>query len=554
MVYKEPNRLLCNLTKVINTFSRSSEDCLVENYLECFRPKTGFLLVSCTREGAWSEQVVATSLVRLEPSRLGDCFFVPPAYLKHFKLQIVGGKVMKKKFKGKNRKAKLTKHLEHININAAGIDVGSESHFVAVPEGRAKDSVREFTSFTYDLVNICEWLKECQIETVVMESTGVYWIPLYDFLECKGFEVRLVDARHVKNVSGRKSDVLDCQWLQQLHTYGLLSGAFRPPESICALRSLLRHREALVRYTASHILHMQKALDLMNIRLHNVISDITGKTGQAIIRAISGGERDPKKLASLRDGRCKNQLEIIEHSLEGSYREEHVFSLRQAIELYDFYQQKIQECDIEIEKLLSSFDEKVEVDESKRIKKPKAKNQPKFDVQKLLIEKSGVDLTRIPGISAATALIVLSEIGFTVEAWKTEKHFSSWMGVCPGTKVSGGKKLNTKTKVCANKVAAALRLAATNLWRSQTSLGAFYRRMVTKLGKPGAVTATAHKLAKLIYSMIKNGTDYVEAGVQKYEEQYQKRVLKNLSKRAKSLGFSLVKVREEGSENSLVIS
>ena len=196
----------------------------------------------------------------------------------------------------------------------------------------------------------------------------------------------------------------------------------------------------------------------------------------------------------------------------------------------------------------------MEVDESKRIKKPKAKNQPKFDVQKLLIEKSGVDLTRIPGISAATALIVLSEIGFTVAAWKTEKHFSSWMGVCPGTKVSGGKKLNTKTKVCANKVAAALRLAATNLWRSQTSLGAFYRRMVTKLGKPGAVTATAHKLAKLIYSMIKNGTDYVEAGVQKYEEQYQKRVLKNLSKRAKSLGFSLVKVREEGSENSLVIS
>ena len=379
-------------------------------------------------------------------------------------------------------------------------------------------------------------------------------IPLYDFLESKGFEVRLVDARHVKNVSGRKSDVLDCQWLQQLHTYGLLSGAFRPPESVCALRSLLRHRDGLVRYAASHILHMQKALNLMNLRLHNVITDITGKTGQAIIRAIYNGERDPKKLASLRDRRCKNSSEIIEQSLEGSYREEHIFSLRQAVELYEFYQQKIQECDIEIEKLLSSFDEKAEFDEAKRVKKPYLKNQPKFDVQKLLIEKSGVDLTRIPGISAATALIILSEIGFTVEAWKTEKHFSSWMGVCPGTKISGGKKLNTKTKVCANKVAAALRLAATNLLRSQTSIGAFYRRMIARLGKPGAITATAHKLAKLIYSMLKNGTNYVEAGVQKYEEQYQSRVLKNLSRRAKALGFELSKISEVKTGDSSVIS
>ena len=456
------------------------------------------------------------------------------------------------KSKNRSKKVKLPKHLEHINVNAAGIDVGSESHFVAVPEGRDKQSVREFSSFTEDLHNIANWLLRCQVDTVVMESTGVYWITLYDFLESKGFDVRLVDARCVKNVSGRKSDVLDCQWLQQLHMYGLLSGAFRPPESICALRSLMRHRENMIRYAASHVLHMQKALSLMNVQLHNVISDITGRTGLAIIDSILCGERDPNKLAMLRDGRCKNSYEVIEKSLAGLYRDEHIFALRQARDLYQLYQSKIAECDTEIEKLLNSFSN-VDKDISEALSqpaKPKTKNQPNFNVQRMLIEKSGVDLTRIPGIKASTALTVLSEIGFSVDAWKTEKHFASWMGVCPGTKISGGKKLASKTKICANKVAAALRLAATNLWRSQTAIGAFYRRMAAKLGKPGAVTATAHKLARLIYSMLKNGTSYTEIGIEKYESEYQKRVLKNLTKRAKTLGFELVKMIDTDRKNS----
>ena len=452
--------------------------------------------------------------------------------------------------KAKSKKVKLPKHLSHINVNAAGIDIGSESHFVAVPEGRDTESVREFTSFTCDLSNITNWLQECGVDTVVMESTGVYWIPLYDHLEQQGFDVKLVDARHVKNVSGRKTDVLDCQWLQQLHTYGLLSGAFRPPEHVCALRTLMRQREMLLRSSARHLLHMQKALSLMNVRLHNVISDITGQTGLRIIRAIVAGERNPKKLASFRNGRCKSSAEVIEKSLVGTYREEHVFALRQALELYDTFRAKMADCDEVIETTLVAFepagDESLKEKALQKPAKPKSKNQPNFDVRAMLIDKAGVDLTQVPGINASSALVILSEIGFSVDAWKTEKHFASWLGLCPGNKISGGKILETKTKPCANKAAIALRLAVTNLGRSQTSIGAFYRRMAAKLGKPGAVTATAHKLARLIYAMMKKGTEYVEAGVEKYEAEYKKRVLRNLARRAKILGLELVATAEPG--------
>jgi len=451
----------------------------------------------------------------------------------------------------------LPPHLEHINLNAAGIDIGSESHYVAVPEGRDPEkSVREFSSFTCDMTAISTWLQACEVDTVVMESTGVYWIPLYDHLEKVGFDVKLVDARHVKNVSGRKTDVQDCQWLQQLHTYGLLSGAFRPPEQICALRSMIRQRDTLVRYAASHILHMQKALTLMNIKIHNVLSDITGKTGLAIIRLIIAGERDPKKLAALRDGRCKHTMSTIEKSLEGNYRAEHVFSLKQSLELFDVYQAKIKDCDREIESTLKAF-EPTKRDGSSLLngkRKAVGKHGPSFDVRRILIEKSGVDLTQIPGISDMTALSVMSEIGFSVAPWKTAKHFASWMGLCPGNKISGNKILKTKTKVCANKVAAALRLAVTNLWRSQTAMGAYYRRMIYKLGKPGAVTATAHKLARLIYAMLDQGTAYVEAGVESYENAYKQRVLKTLRKRAHALGFDLVEKATELDMNSTAFS
>jgi len=461
------------------------------------------------------------------------------------------------KSKKKNVKiAELPKNLEHLNINAAGIDIGSTSHFVAVPQGRDVESVREFTSFTEDLKNISDWLKKCNVDTVAMESTGVYWIPLYDFLEKEGFKVFLVDARHVKNVCGRKTDVQDCQWIQQLHTYGLLSGAFRPPEMVCALRTVMRQRDMLIRYLSSHVLHMQKSLNLMNIKLHNVISDITGITGMSIIRAIVNGERDPKKLAEFRDGRCKSSVEVIEKSLEGSYSEEHLFSLKIALELYDTYNMKKNDCDKMLEYLLKKFDNSEISNETnfsdndrndgndgnKSNKKTKRflKNEPKFDLTDLLKQKSGIDLTKIPGISATTALVVLSEIGFSVDAWDSEKKFSSWLGLCPNTKISGGKPLSTKTKICANRVAASLRLAATNIGRTQTSLGAFHRRMVGKLGKPQAITAVAHKLCRLIYSMLKNGTEYVEKGVEACEKAYNDRALKRMQKQAQLLGYELV--------------
>ena len=524
----------------------------------CSGKKTVFPLAYYTRKGAWSEQVAATSLVKPQAIPFGRLHLLDTAYPKHVVNPITTGvSIVKNKKKVKSKtKTSLPAHLQHINVNAAGVDIGSESHFVAVPEGRVKDSVREFSSFTCDLHNIAIWLKECGVDTVAMESTGVYWIPLYDYLESEGFQVKLVDARHVKNVSGRKTDVLDCQWLQQLHTYGLLTGAFRPPEDICVLRSLHRHRANLIRFVSSHILHMQKSLSLMNLRLHNVISDITGVTGMLIIHAIVGGERDARRLASFRDSRCKNSYETIVKSLEGNYRSEHVFSLKQALELYEYYQVKISECDQELEQTLQSFKQIVNVEENplKGKRKASGKNQPMFDVRTLLYEKTGTDITRIDGINESSALTILSEIGFSVVPWKTSRHFSSWLGLSPGNKISGGKAISSKTKLCANKAAAALRLAATNLWRSQTALGAYYRRMSARLGKPGAVTATAHKLARLVYSMLKNGTDYVDQGMESYEKKYKHRVIKNMKKRAKSLGFKLVEVIEDSNKNRTVLS
>lgn len=442
---------------------------------------------------------------------------------------------------------KLPKHLEHINKMAAGIDVGSKSHFVAVPEGCDEMNVREFKSFTGDLYLLAEWLKKCGIETIAMESTGVYWIPLYELLESQGFEVKLVDARHVKNVSGRKTDVLDCQWLQQLHTYGLLNGAFRPNEQVCTLRAYLRQRSMLIQQAASHIQHMQKALSQMNVQLHNVISDITGETGMKIIRAIVAGERDPKLLASYRNKGCKNPIEIIEKSLVGNYRKEHVFALTQALELYDAYQNKITVCDQEIEKQLSLFEEraiiKISNPEKKSVKqKSKCKNAPKFNLQSHLIRITGVDLTAVPGIEASSALKIVSEIGLDLSRWKSSKQFASWLGLCPGNKVSGGKRLSGKSKRTANYISSTLRMAASTLHRNDSALGAFFRRLKSRLGAPKATTAVAHKLGIIIYDMLKNGQEYVEIGQEYYEKQYRERMIKNLSFRAKSLGFELKEV------------
>lgn len=431
------------------------------------------------------------------------------------------------------RKPKLPKHLQHINVSAAGIDVGGRSHFVAVPEGSCEQGVREFTSFTDDLHRMADWLLECGVTTVAMESTGIYWIPVFEILESRGLEVRLVNARHVKNVPGRKSDVLDCQWLQQLHSYGLLAGAFRPEEQVCALRAYVRQRMNLVRYASSHIQHMQKALSQMNLQLANVVADISGVTGMRIIRAIVGGERDPMALAHLRDPRCKSPASTIARSLHGHYRPEHLFSLKQAVELYEFYQTQIAECDREILAQLAGFDAS---DDSG--------NGPPTSVDEALQRMSGVDLTDIDGIDTTSALKIIAEVGTDMSRWKSAKHFASWLGLCPGTKISGGKRLSAKSKPVANRAAAALRMSAVSLLRSKSALGAYLRRQRSRLGAPKAITATAHKMARLVYSMLKHGSAYVDLGQSYYEERYRDRTIKSLKRKAQSFGYLLVKEAE----------
>lgn len=432
--------------------------------------------------------------------------------------------------------------------DTAGIDIGSKSHFVAVPSGSDSNPVREFSTFTADLHKMINWLKECNIKNIIMESTGVYWISTFELLESHGFDVKLVNARHVKNVSAHKTDVLDCQWLQQLGTFGLLKGAFRPADAILPLRAYLRQRDMLIKSAATHIQHMQKALTQMNLHLHNVISDITGVTGMAIIRSIAAGITDPKVLATFRDERCHNPEEVIEASLVGNYRKEHLFSLKQALELYDYYTQKIADCDRQIAEEAKKLETKCDPDKIEKLKKDnKTKRQKKlkkheypFDVTSELIRIAGVDLTKIPAIGASTALTIISEIGLDMSRWKSAKHFASWLGLCPGNKVSGGKRLSGKSKPCANRVAIALRIAANTLYNSDCAFGAYLRRMKMRLGSPKAITALAHKLAKLIYMMLKYGKEFVEKGVEFYEEMYRKRREASLKKKAKELGYTLV--------------
>ena len=361
--------------------------------------------------------------------------------------------------------------LSQLNLNAAGIDVGATSHFVAVPADRAEQPVHEFEAFTADLYRLADWLTECGVETVVMESTGVYWIPLFGVLEERGFRVMLVDPRRIKNVPGRKTDVLDCQWLQQLHTYGLLSGAFRPDGDTRRLRSYLRQRAMLVEYASHHIQHMHKALTQMNVKLQHVISDITGKTGMDIIEAIVVGERDPRKLARLRDRRIKADEATIARSLQGHWREEHIFELTQALELYRVYRSKIAECDREIEAQLERFEDRSDGESpASNGKKRNQGNAPRFDVQGQLYRMTGVDLTRIDGVDGFTALKVTSEVGADMTKWPSAKHFASWLGLSPNNRITGGRVISSKTKPSANRAAAALRLAANALHRSDSAV------------------------------------------------------------------------------------
>jgi transposase len=437
--------------------------------------------------------------------------------------------------------------LEQIRLNAAGLDIHDDEIYAAVPEGRDEVSVRVFQTFTRDLHALADWLEACGVETVAMESTGVYWIPVYEILEARGFEVYLVNARHVKNVDGRKSDILDCQWIQQLHTYGLLRASFRPAEEIRALRALVRHRDNLIESCTREIQHMQKALQQMNLKLTNVISDITGTTGMAIIRDIVAGQRDPYKLALHRDLRCASSQDAIAKSLEGHYKPEHVFELQQALQAFDFFRQQIKDCDVEIEKLYATFEPKVDVND-KPLPPPKCKrnkpqgNQPDFDLRLYLYQMAGVDLTQIDGIDALIVQKVLSETGVDMSRWKTVKHFTSWLSVCPHNDKTGGKVIKSATKKSQNRAAAALRMAAQSLSHSKSALGGFYRSMRARLGAPEAITATAHKLARIIYSMLKNQTEYRDPGEGYYEEQARLRAIKNLQRKAKKLGLKVVPV------------
>jgi len=429
-----------------------------------------------------------------------------------------------------------------VHDHAAGIDVGSRFHVVAVPPDLCSEAVRTYDSFTGDLHRLADWLVEIGITTVAMESTGVYWIPAFRILEERGLEVLLVNARHVKNVPGRKTDVNDAQWLQQLHQFGLLRGSFHPAQQLEALRAYLRHRERLVEYAAAHIQHMQKALMQMNVQLHHVLSDITGVTGMAILRAIVAGNHDPDQLATYRDGRCKASIDTVRKALTGHYCPEYVFALRQALELYDTYQTKVADCDQVIEAALRSLDHADEpaVALPPARHKTRQSNEPKFNVRQALFDVLGVDLTQVHGFGPATALMLVGECGTDMTRWPTVKHFTSWLTLAPGSKVSGGKVLSSKTRQSASRAAKLLRLAAVNVGKTNTALGAFYRRLAARIGKAKAVTATARKLAVLFYNTLRYGMTYQDPGVSYYEEQYRQRVIKGLRRRAKEMGFELL--------------
>jgi transposase len=456
---------------------------------------------------------------------------------------------MTKSRKKQKAGVEVSEQMPVMNPNAGGIDVGAAETWVSVPADRDSEPVRVFEMFTGDLHQMAQWLRQCRIETVAMESTGVYWIPVSQILEKHGIEVVLVNAKHVKNVSGRKSDWLDCQWLRILHTFGLLAGSFRPAASIGVLRSYLRHRQMLIESGAAHIQHMQKALTQMNLQLQHVISDITGVTGMRIIRAILQGHRDPRYLASLRDGRTKNEEQTIAKALEGDYRPEHLFALKQAVELFDFHQKLVSDCDAQIAAYLQTMESKLDLDAAPikpaRVEKKNRRNDFSFNGRQHAYRISGVDLTQIDGISESASLTILSEIGVDMNSWKTEKHFASWLALCPNNKITGGRVFQRRTQKSSNRVRDVLCLSGQSLFNSRSALGAFSRRMRSRLGAEKAIVATAHKLALLIYRLLKFGKDYVDSGQDAYERKYKERAIRNLARKAKDHGLTLVPIPAE---------
>ncbi|MBI3245419.1 MAG: IS110 family transposase [Deltaproteobacteria bacterium] len=427
---------------------------------------------------------------------------------------------------------------------AAGLDIGAQEIWACVPAERDAQPVRAFGTFTPDLHALADWLVQCQVTTVAMESTGVYWIPIYEVLETRGLEVYLVNARHLKHVPGRKSDVQDCQWLQQLHSYGLLTASFRPAEDMRVLRAYVRQRAMLLEHRAGHIQHMQKALQQMNVQLTQVLSDITGTTGMQIIRAIVAGERAPQVLARLRHGRCQRSEAEIAKALSGHYRAEHVFALKQALALYDFSTEQVRECDRYLEQHYAAIKPTYDEPPPPLGPDPKpnshAKNAPAFDVRACLYRLLGFDLTATEGLEASSAQVIVAEIGTDMSKWPTEKHFASWLGLAPHNDISGGKVLRSKPLKGNRRAAQALRLAAQTLGRTQTALGSYDRRLRARKGPTQAITATAHKLARMLYHVLTHRTPYQPQPQEIYEQLLRQRALRHLKRTAMRLGFTLL--------------
>src|SRR5271166_3136412 len=419
--------------------------------------------------------------------------------------------------------------LNLVNPDAAGIDVHSNMHMVCVPADRDANPVRQFGANTVDLHEIAAWLKKCRVRTVALESTGVYWIPLFELLESEGFEVKLVEPGQLSRCGARpKTDVLDAQWIQRLHSYGLLRASFRPPDSVLALRAYWRQRQMQVRYAASHVQHMQKAMEQMNVKLPEVVSDITGVTGMSIIGAILGGERDPVKLAQLRDERCQHSEEQIALALQGTWRPEHLFELRQAYELYQFHHRQSTECDQQVEAELANFPNRAgeKTHSVKPRKRGRKSNDVRFEATGPLFQALGVDLTLIDGIEVGTALVILAEIGVDVSRFPTEKHFASWLRLCPPQNQSNKTNRSRRHRKGTSRVTIGLRMAAQSVGRTMTPLGLFYRRIRSRIGGLGAVKATAHKLACLVYRMLKYGQEYVTQSMEEYEAKVRANILK----------------------------
>jgi transposase len=424
--------------------------------------------------------------------------------------------------------------LRCIHPNAAGIDLGSRVHWVALPPGRAEQTVRSFGCFTEDLEALAKWLKENRISTVAMESTGVYWIPVYQVLERHGIQVHLVSSKHFKTVPGRKTDIQDCQWLQHLHECGLLRGSFRPADAVCVIRTYVRQREVLTAEAARHTLRMQKALEQMNLQLHKVVSDITGETGLSIIKTVLSGERDPSKLAALRNYRCKRSPEEIAKALVGDWRPEHLFCLKQAVDSYEFLQTQIAACEQAALQELGKLEAKADVAKLPPAKTPKADTP----LRKVLYVATGVDLTKISGLAPTTVQALISEIGPSVSKWPSEKAFASWSTLAPKNKITGGKRFKA-IQAAPNRVGQILRVAAQTLANSKTALGAFYRRMRARKGSAFANAVTAHKLAKLVYRLLKYGEAFVELGAEYYETRYRERLAKGAVQQLRSLGYAV---------------